>query len=91
MKAIESPAAGLLLSRCVLSDSESMPVEVARWLADHAHLPAEDQTRVRELYEKQIEEVISDSEREELDDYTEVIATIDILRARAKSIVRKAA
>jgi len=91
MKTTESPAEGLLLSRCVLPDTERMPVEVASWLAQHAHLPEEHRIRVRELYDKQMDQVISESEKEELDRYSEVIATIDILRARAKSIVRKAA
>jgi hypothetical protein len=91
MKTTESSASGLLLSRCVLGDREDMPAPVAEWMAQHAHLPDEHQKRVRELYDRQMDEMITDDERAELDHYSEIIAAIDILRAKARLILKKAA
>jgi hypothetical protein len=91
MKTSETPSSGVLLSRCVIGDEGIMPVEVAAWMVEHAKLPEEHKTRVRELYDRQMDEVISESERAELDRYSELIAAIDIIRAKAKFIVRKAA
>jgi hypothetical protein len=91
MKTADNPAEGLLLSRCVLGDALTVPPVVASWMLENTKLPDEHQARVRELYEKQMAEDIDESELSELDHYSEIIAAIDILRAKAKTSLLRAA
>lgn len=72
-----------LLGRALrLRIRKPVPRAVAAWARDHLLLPASDIRRMKKLYDKMMEEIITPEESSELDGLLEACAAMDLLRAR---------
>lgn len=70
-----------------LWDAERMTPTVARHVLKLGWT-AEDESRIRELAEKNTADTISETERKELDAYLEVGLTLSILHSRARQVLK---
>lgn len=62
---------------------QPIPSAVASWLQDHAFMPDSDMKRMKKLYDKVMNETITQTESVELDSLMEATAAMDVLRAHA--------
>ena len=71
------------LSRALdLRIRKPVPRAVVTWARDHLGLPQSDIRRMKKLYDKVMDETITQEESTELDGLLEACAAMDLLRAR---------
>ena len=70
------------------------PRVVVSWVREHLRLPESDMRRMKKLYDKVMNETITEAENSELDSLMDACSAMDLLRARvlfgAQSNVRRA-
>jgi predicted RNA polymerase sigma factor len=61
---------------------QTTPVGVSSWVMQHARLSDADSRRLKKLYDKAMDETITEVEKSELDYLMDASAAMDLLRAR---------